>query len=184
VLTFAGAVVASRALPAALPQWRLLTRLPHRLRDSLDRQWPRFREGLEVIRRPRLLLVAVLLNLFGWAVDLLIYWSYGQAFHLHLPLAAYLSVTVVVALITIFPITFGNVGTYELAVLSVLALYSVPSHDALAYAVGTHVFGTVFNIGLGILAMWLMGVQPGDVFRLRPSAPPDAAADAGPGGGA
>ena len=173
-LVCTGAVVASRTLPETLPAWPMLRRIPRRLYGSLERQWPRFAEGLEVIRRPQLLAFAIVLNLFGWAVDLTIYWTYGQAFGLDLPLAAYLSVTVVVALITVFPITFGNIGTFELGVLSVLSLHAVPSEQALAYAAGTHVFGTIFNIGLGLVAMWFMGVQPRDVFRLRGGSPAEA----------
>lgn len=179
-LVFGGAVLASRTLPEAFPSWRWLARLPRRLYGVLEHQWPRFTEGLEMIRRPRLLTIAILLNLFGWGIDLLIYWSYGEAFGLDLPFAAYLSVTVVVALITVFPITFGNIGTWELAILSVLSLYSVSPEHALAYAAGTHIFGTVLNISLGLVAMWLMGVQPRDVFRLRGKPPDGAAAEAAP----
>jgi uncharacterized protein (TIRG00374 family) len=181
-LVFTGAIVGSRTLPESMPGWRILRRLPRRLYDGLERQWPRFAEGLEVIRRPRLLAFAIALNLLGWAADLTIYWSYGQAFGLDLPFAAYLSVTVVAALISVFPITFGNIGTFELVVLSVLALYAVPSEHALAFAAGTHAFGTVANIGLGIIAMWCMGVQPRDVFRLHRAAPSPTDSESGPPG--
>ncbi|MEP6871981.1 MAG: lysylphosphatidylglycerol synthase transmembrane domain-containing protein [Anaerolineaceae bacterium] len=171
LVAFAGAVFVSHRIPEAAPGWRLLGRLPRRMRGGIESHWPRFREGLEVMRRPKLLAIEVALNLFGWLVDILIFWAFGRAFHLHLPLAAYVSVTVVVAIITVFPITFGNVGTYELALLSAFSLYDIPAHDALAYAVGSHLFSTAFNVGLGLVAMWSMGMQPGDVFRLRAEAP-------------
>lgn len=180
VVVFGSAVAASRVLPETFPAWRWLGRLPHRFYDTLERQWPRFADGLEAIRRPRLLATQILINLFGWGVDLIIFWAYGQAFGLDLPFAAYLSVTVVIALITVFPITFGNIGTYELAILSVLSLYAVSPERALAYAAGTHLFSSVLNIGLGLIAMWAMGVQPGEVFRLRRPAPNGAAVDAAP----
>ena len=162
------------------PENPWLRRLPRRLYAVLERHWPRFADGLEAIRRPHLLATQILLNLFGWAVDLLIFWAYGQAFGLDLPLAAYLSVTVVIALITVFPVTFGNIGTYELAILSVLSLHAVAPERALAYAAGTHLFSTVLNIGLGLIAMWAMGVQPRDVFRLRRPTPNGAAVEAAP----
>jgi uncharacterized membrane protein YbhN (UPF0104 family) len=149
VVAFAGVAVASRVLPEELPPWRLFTALPARANGVLGRAWPRLHGGFEVVRRPRLLVIAVALNLFGWFVDMLILWSYGQAFHLQLPLTAYLSVTVAVAIVTTFPLTPGNVGTYEFALLRVLDLYDVPSEQALAFAIGTHVFTVVFNIGLG-----------------------------------
>lgn len=170
LVAFAGTVFVSHRIPQAAPGWRLLGRLPNRTRRGIESHWPRFREGLEVMRRPKLLAIEVVLNLVGWLVDIIIFWAFGRAFNLHLPLAAYVSVTVVVAIITVFPITFGNVGTYELALLSAFSLYEIPAHDALAYAVGSHLFSTAFNIGLGIAAMWCMGMQPGDLFRLRTKA--------------
>ncbi|MEO6398573.1 MAG: lysylphosphatidylglycerol synthase transmembrane domain-containing protein [Tepidiformaceae bacterium] len=173
---FATAVIISHRIPENAPRWRWLSRMPKRMRGGIESQWPRFREGLEVMRRPKLLAIEIALNLFGWFVDILIYWSFGRAFNLHLPLAAFVSVTVVVAIITTFPITFGNVGTYELALLSAFSLYEIPAHDALAYAVGSHLFSTLFNIFLGIVAMLAMGMRPGEVFRLRARAetPPGA----------
>ena len=75
--------------------------------------------------------------------------------------------TVVIGIITIFPITFGNVGTFELVVVSALSLYGVSAADAVAYAVGVHLFSTLFNIALGVAAMLVMRMGPGEVFRLR-----------------
>ncbi len=180
VATFAaffGAALLSNLLSRELPGWRILHRLPKRARAALDHIWPRFYDGLELIRRPRLLIAAILLNFFGWIVDVTILWSYGQAFNLHVPWGAYLSVTVAVAIITTFPITFGNVGTFEFALLRVLSLYGIASDRALAFAVGTHVFSTLFVVVMGLLAMWLMGVRPGEIFGLRhgPAAEPAAA---------
>ncbi len=169
-LAFGATVFISHRVPEAAPHWRVLEHLPRRMHRGIESHWPRFREGFEVMRRPKLLAIEIALNLFGWGVDILIFWAFGQAFNLELPLAAYVSVTVVVAIITTFPITFGNVGTYELALLSALSLYDIPAHDAFAYAVGSHLFSTVFNVGLGAVAMWFMGIHPGDIFRLRAKA--------------
>ena len=171
---FAGVFLASRMLPRDFPHWRVFNVLPRRAYNALDHIWPRMHDGFELVRQPRLLVLAIILNLFGWFVDITILWAYGQAFHVDIPFAAYLSVTVAVAIITTFPITFGNVGTFEFALLKVLALYSVSSDTALAYAVGTHVFSTVFNIGLGIIAMLAMRVGPGEVFSFRAKRPDDA----------
>ncbi|MBI2723670.1 MAG: flippase-like domain-containing protein [Chloroflexi bacterium] len=163
---FVVAATLSNLLPRH-PRWGILGRLPARARRLFDEHWPLFHDGLELIRRPQLLSLAIALNLFGWMVDLTILWAYGQAFQLHVPWGAYLSVTVAVAVITTFPITFGNVGTFEFALVRVLSVYGVPADHALAFAVGTHVFSTVFNIVLGLLAMWSMGLRPGEVFALR-----------------
>lgn len=173
VAAFAGVFLASRMLPREFPHWRAFRLLPRRAYDAVAATWPKVHDGFELVRQPRLLALAVLLNLFGWGVDIAILWTYGQAFHVNIPLAAYVSVTVAVAIITTFPITFGNVGTFEFALLKVLALYSVAGDTALAYAVGVHVFSTVFNIGLGLIAMGAMRVSPHEVFSFRSRKPED-----------
>lgn len=165
IAAFAFAAISSNLMPAQYPGWRLLRILPKRLRAPIRTRWPRFHEGLELIRNPRLLLIAFVLNIFGWLVDLAIIWSYGQAFHLDVSLGAYLSVTVAVAIITVFPITFGNIGTFEFALLRVLQLYGVSAEQAFAFAVGMHLVSTAVNIALGLIAMALMGIRPGELLR-------------------
>jgi hypothetical protein len=156
----------SRLLPETLPDWRVVRMLPHRYADWLRYHWPRFHAGFEVIRRPDLLGLTLLLNLVGWAEDILIIWLYALAFHLSLPFGAYVSVTVAIALVTTFPITVGNIGTYELLVTSVLTLYGAGGAPALAFAIGTHIFGTAFNIVLGLAAAAVMRLRPRDIFRI------------------
>ncbi len=171
VAAFIFSAVSSNLMPAQYPEWRILRLLPSRVEAPIRKRWPRFYEGLELIRNPRLLLIAFVLNIFGWLVDLAIIWSYGQAFHLDVSIGAYLSVTVAVAIITVFPITFGNIGTFEFALLRVLRLYGVPGEQAFAFAVGMHLVSTAVNIGLGLGAMGLMGIRPGELLQLHSSAP-------------
>jgi uncharacterized protein (TIRG00374 family) len=162
-----GVIALSRVLPEALPQWRFLRRLPPGLYSTLEALWPRIHDGFEAIRRPRLLGILVALGLFGWTVDIAINWSYGNAFGLDVSFGAYVSVTLALAIITTFPVTFGNIGTWEVAVVGALALYDVPADEALAYALGSHVFVTLFNVTLGLVAMAAMRLHPGEVFRFR-----------------
>ncbi|MBF6599963.1 MAG: flippase-like domain-containing protein [Dehalococcoidia bacterium] len=172
ITLFLVAEAASLLLPEQLPHWRILRPLPERSVAWLRFHWPRFHAGLELIRRPRLLGVTLLLNLVGWGEDVLMIWLYALAFHLALPFGAYVSVAVAVALITTFPVTVGNIGAYEFLVTGVLALYGAGSASALAYAIGTHVFGIVFNVILGLLAVRAMRLRPRDVFQIAQSSKP------------
>ena len=166
IVLFIAAFIASRTLPEHLPDWRVLRRLPFGLGEQLRFHWPRMHAGFESVRRPGLLGLLVVMNIIGWGFDVLIVWLYGRAFHLSVPFDAYISVTVAIAIVTVFPITFGNIGTYELLVTSVLRLYGANATDALAFAIATHVFSTAYNIALGLIAVWLMRLRPADVFRL------------------
>lgn len=167
-LSFCAALIAFAVLmPREMPAWRWLRILPHSFQELLREQWPRIHRGFEAVRRPRLLSVMLLLNVIGWLFEVSMYWAYGQAFNLDVPAGAYVSVAVVVALVTTFPITFGNVGSWEVGLIAALGIYGVPADEALAYAVGAHVFVTLFNIGLGAISMLLLGLSPRDLLRLR-----------------
>jgi uncharacterized membrane protein YbhN (UPF0104 family) len=109
----------------------------------------------------------LLLNLFGWLFEVTMYWAYGNAFNLDVPFGAFVSVAVVVALVTTFPVTFGNVGSWEVGLVAALGIYEVPLDEALAYAVGAHVFVALFNIGLGVVSMLLLGLRPADLLRVK-----------------
>ena len=171
---FCGALIAAALFtPETLPDWPWLRRLPRRVFALLEEHWPRLHAGFEAVRRPRLLFTLLALNLVGWGIEIGMYWAYGNAFNLDVPFGAYVSVTVVVALVTTFPITFGNVGSWEVAMLAALRVYDVPTDAALAFAVGAHVFVALFNIGLGLTAMALLGVRPRDLLQMRRAAVPE-----------
>lgn len=166
---FVGAVAFSRAMPAALPRARVLRFAPRRLHSFLEHHWPRFHEGLDALRSSRVLLRLGLLGLIGWTIDIAISWAYGTAFNLDLSLSAYLALTVLLALITTFPITFGNVGSWEFGIVGVLALYGVPAERALAFGVATHMFITILNLAIGLVALAWMRVSLREVLTWRQS---------------
>jgi uncharacterized membrane protein YbhN (UPF0104 family) len=107
------------------------------------------------------------LTLVGYFVEVLTFWAFGRAFGLRLPFSAYLSATVAVSIVRTFPITFQNIGTYEVVLIEVLARQGASRDDAFAYAVATRVFTSLSITTMGLLAMWLMRVRPRDVFAVR-----------------
>jgi glycosyltransferase 2 family protein len=168
-----GAVLLSQRMGTRPPKWRLLGRLPLRFHRSMRQAWPRIRDGFEALRRPELLATLVLLNLAGWSIEIAMYWAYGRAFNLDLSPGACVAIAVVVSIVTTFPVTFGNIGSWEAGIVAALALYGVPADEALTYAVEAHVFITLFNLGLGLLAMLVMRIEPAEILRLRDKTQPD-----------
>src|SRR5581483_6881755 len=77
----AAAIFVSLRMPGTMPSWRVLNRLPSGLHQGLTEHWPRLHDGFEAIRRPRLLLILLLLNVAGWVVDIAIEYAYGHAFN-------------------------------------------------------------------------------------------------------
>jgi uncharacterized membrane protein YbhN (UPF0104 family) len=98
-----------------------------------------------------------------------VFWLFGLAFGLDLPLASYIVIMVAANLVSAFPITFQNIGTYEFVLLEVMAAWGVERGEALAYAAATHLLTNLWIILVGITALWLMRVHPWEVFGLRPA---------------
>jgi uncharacterized membrane protein YbhN (UPF0104 family) len=163
---FVAAVMASAFLPRRFPRWRWLGRLPAWLRSGLQEGWPRFLDGLETMRNTRLLSLAMLLNFVGWGSQVLGFALFGLAFGLDVPLVAFIVIMIAANLVSAFPITFENIGTYEAVLLGVLAAWGVPSEQALAYAIVTHLLTNLWVIGVGVLALWLMQVRPRELLSL------------------
>jgi len=165
--TFAALALLSRVLPAELDDWPPLRWLPARVRHATVAGWPRFRDGLEALRNTRLLVVVLGLTVVGYTTEIVMFWTFGLAFHLGLPLSSYVSVVVAVGVVRTVPLTFQNIGTYEVVLVAVLSRQGATSDAAFAYAVATRVFVSLFITTMGLLAMWTMRVRPQDLFALR-----------------
>jgi len=133
------------------------------LRDA----WPRIHAGLEALRNERLLALTLALTFVGYLAEVLTFWAFGRAFGIALPLSAYVSVTVAVSFVRTFPITFQNIGTYEVVLIGLLRSQGVATGDALSYAVATRILVSLAIAAMGLAAMWLMGMRPREVFGLR-----------------
>src|SRR5262249_3778635 len=149
---------------------RALRWLPERVRKGLAGLWPSIHDGLEALRDTYLLAGTVALNAFGWFLDMLVLWGFGLAFGLDIPWSGYLSASVASSLVTMFPITPGNVGTYELVLVRVLGLYGVSADAGFAFSVAVHVFSTLATFVLGLVAMLFMRVGFNEVFAFRRAA--------------
>lgn len=164
---FAASVIASRGVAPAMPSARWLDRLPARARAALGDAWPRVRDGLETLRNERLLALVVALTIVGYAIEVVTFWAFGRAFGLPLSLPKYVGVVVVVSFVRTFPITFQNIGTYEVALLALLGREGVSSSDALAYALASRILISAEITVMGLAAMSLMSVRPRDLLTFH-----------------
>lgn len=164
---FVAATLVSRFFPRQLPEWRPLRLIPARFRESLGESWPKFLDGLETMRNYRLLARAAVLNFAGWLSQVLMFWIFGLAFGLELSFASYVVIMIAANLVAAFPITFQNLGTYEVVLLEIMVVWGVAREEAFAYAVATHMLTNLWVVVLGLLALWLMRVRPREVFAIR-----------------
>ncbi len=136
---------------------RLLLRPLHRVSlfsgERLERTIDELTHGLSGLRHPRLALEASAWTIVAWLFTALCAYLVSVAFHLHLPLASGVLVSVAIGAGMILPSPPAAVGVFEGATLIALSAYGIPHSSALPYAVVLHLVNFVPYIVAGTLTL-------------------------------
>jgi uncharacterized protein (TIRG00374 family) len=160
-----GAAFLGGAIVLGIASWRaslivamadLLTRpLPARIRDVGMRLAENFARSLSLIRGGRRLLGLVLLSLLAWCVELSLFLVLMPGFGIPLNPALALLVGSAANFATLVPSSPGYVGTFDWAVIRVLAdTAGIPDAPATAYAILVHATLFLPVVVLGTLVLW------------------------------
>jgi hypothetical protein len=111
-----------------------------------------FTKGIEMLRSSQHMAGTLAMSLATWTAHMLVVWFLIMAFGLSLPFAAAAVVMIINTIVLMVPITPGNAGTFEVAVSTSLAAFSVGRSDAVLFALALHlmdlapvfVFGYLF----------------------------------------
>lgn len=118
-------------------------------RRSLRGRWPgvyitvkkfirSFTKGIDMLRSSQHMSATLLYSLLGWAAHMLSVWFLIGSFGFSLPFAAAAVIMIINTIVLMVPITPGNAGTFEVAVSSSLAAFSVGRSDAVLFALALH----------------------------------------------
>ena len=138
-----------------------------RTRQAIARAVPEFIEGLAAMREPKRTARVIAISFPAWLAEAVMYWLFGLAFNLDLAFDKFIVVMIAANLVVALPITPWNLGTYEVALQSVLVAFGVNGALAGAYAIGTHIFSIFWITTTGLIAMWLLRLDIRDVLSLR-----------------
>jgi glycosyltransferase 2 family protein len=167
-LAFVASLLAARLRPptnlAEKPWMRIFA---VRTRQTIARAVPEFIEGLAAMREPKRTARVIAISFPAWLAEAVMYWLFGLAFNLDLAFDKFIVVMIAANLVVALPITPWNLGTYEVALQSVLAAFGVNGALAGAYAIGTHIFSIFWITTTGLIAMWLLRLDIRDVLSLR-----------------
>ncbi|MEA2194722.1 MAG: glycosyltransferase 2 family protein [Solirubrobacteraceae bacterium] len=109
--------------------------------------------GLVALRRPAVAVRGFALTAASWVVLAISYWILMSAFHLDLPLAAAILVTVAINLSLVLPSSPAALGVFEAATIIALNAFDVPQADALSYALVLHLLNLVPFLLIGALLL-------------------------------
>jgi uncharacterized membrane protein YbhN (UPF0104 family) len=132
--------------------------------------WTLFLQGLEVIRSPWRVALALAFSLAIWSIEGAMFLIVAKGFDLHLPFAVMLLATATSNLITAVPSSQGGVGPFEGILVGTLALFGVASGVAGAFAVALHAALLVPVTLLGFVFLWSQQLRWRDMIAsVRPT---------------
>ncbi len=114
-----------------------------------------FTQGMETLRSSQHCLLNLLYSLGSWMAHTLVIYFLFKSFGFELVFAAAATVVIVNTLALMIPVTPGNAGTFEFAVSTSLAAFSVGRSDAVLFAVSLHLIDLlpIFALGLFFLRL-------------------------------
>ncbi len=136
------ALVIARREPAGAPE-----HARSRIRRVLRMAW----YGLAVLKRPAPAVIALLLQVCGWTMQLFAVWATFQAFGIHEGIAVAALVLVIMNLVGVFPLWPGNVGLLQVAIALSLLPYGVGYARGIAFGIGLQAIEASVGVALGLL---------------------------------
>lgn len=117
------------------------------------------RRGLTVFRRPGAAIAASILQLSGWAIQLLAVWLAFRAFGIEESIAAAALVLLVVNVALAFPLWPSAVGLYQAGVALALLPYGISYSHGFAAGIGIQAIEICVGVGLGLLFLAREGLS-------------------------
>jgi len=147
-------------------------------RVNLRERWPglyitskkfirSFAKGIELLRSSQDIAGTLFLSLASWLAHMLVVWFLFRAFGLALPLATAAVVMIVNTIVLLVPITPGNAGTFEVAVSTSLAAFSVGRSDAVLFALALHLMDLLPPFGFGYLFLHVEKLSLREIKAVR-----------------
>jgi uncharacterized protein (TIRG00374 family) len=128
--------------------------------------------GLEVLRRGRLLFVAIVISLAVWVGYAGTLYFMALAFDIHLSFVESFVVLLILTIALTLPAAPGFVGALEAAIVFGLVTFGIDPSQAFAFAVMYHVTQYVPTTLGGLIALWMAGLTFGDISGSGAGEPP------------
>ncbi len=155
----------------------IMPALPDRLRHAVEEGVPHFIDGLAVFKDARLGVQTIALSFAIWLLEVGMFALFGKAFGITLSMPAWMLIMVGANVVSAVPIVPSNIGAYEVAVTELVKALGVGAGLAGGFAIASHIFNIAWITIAGFIAMWALGLGPGDVFSFGKRDPDPSAAE-------
>ncbi|MCM2272273.1 MAG: flippase-like domain-containing protein [candidate division Zixibacteria bacterium] len=110
-----------------------------------------FTKGIMLIRSSQHMAGQVVYSLASWTAHMLVIWFLYESFGFELPIAAAAAIMIINSIVLMVPLTPGNAGTFEFAVSTSLAAFSIGRTDAVLFALALHLMDLLPIIVMGAI---------------------------------
>ncbi len=107
-----------------------------------------FNEGISVMKSTDKLFVVSILTVLAWMAHIVSVYFLFHMFNFNLPIWAAVVVIIINYLALMVPVTPGNVGSFQLAVVAGLNIFGVPKTEAVLFSVILYIVDMLPMIGL------------------------------------
>lgn len=130
-------------------------------RKSLRDRWPgfyitlrkfarSFYRGIDLLRSTQYFSRTLLYSFASWLAHILVVYFLFKSFGFELPFATAIMIMVINTIALMVPITPGNAGTFEWAVVAPLLAFKIAKADAVLYALALHILDLIPILVMGI----------------------------------
>jgi len=126
-----------------------------------------FTKGLEMLKSGQYFIKTLIYSLASWVSHILVVYYLFKAFGLKLPILAATVVMVVNTIALMIPITPGNAGTFELAVVASLLAFKTIKSDAVLFALALHIIDLIPIFVMGSLFLFTKRVTMKEMKELQ-----------------
>jgi uncharacterized protein (TIRG00374 family) len=151
---------------------RISSKLAARVRPLVES----FAHGLGSLRSPRLFFLVFFWTVVHWLLNAFAFWLGFKAVGIDAPYSAALFLQSVIAIVVAAPSSPGFFGLFEFAGTEGLAIYGVPSTEAVSWALGFHILSFIPITVIGAWYFTRMGMHLRDIApATEAAAVPDGA---------
>ncbi len=148
--------------------------LENSMQKRLKPRWPSFYiglkkfirsfvKGINLLKSSQHFFGSLAYSIASWITHTLVVYFLLKAFGFELPFAAAASIMIINTVALMIPITPGNAGTFEVAVSTSLAAFSVGRSDAVLFALALHLLDLIPTGILGYIYMHLEKVSISEI---------------------
>jgi len=134
---------------------KLKVKFPHKVTEKIDQISHSFSQGLQMLKSSKHIVLVTLFSILSWLFQIAVVTLLLLAFNFKIPVWSAVVIIIINALMMMFPLTPGNIGTFQVATILGLSFFDVHKTEALSFGLVLHSLDILPFLFLGSLFLYL-----------------------------